>query len=512
MKIRLALLTRLALPVFAGALITLASAPFNLWPLALLAPAAFLLLLKDLSPLQALIKGWLFGLGVFASGASWVYVSIHVHGGTPVPLALLMTALFVAGLACFFALHAWTWQRFLAGHLWLLTWPALWVMMEALRSWIFTGFPWLLLGTAHLESPLQGWAPILGVYGVSGLSVLIGLLLVWALQPKIFQNKGKWQPQLPLPFQPRQQAALGAGLILLLSGWPLAQINWTQPEGETLSVGLVQGNIAQQDKWNPAKRQEIIQHYLNLSEEAGELDVLLWPETALPLTPPQAQAIIDQAVDQAGENAALVTGLASRVPDQPRFYNSLVTSGQAEGVYHKVKLVPFGEYLPLENWLRGVIDFFDLPMSSFIPGPEQPAHLNVQNTRVAPLICYEVAYPDFSARQAVNAHWLLTVSNDSWFGRSIGPLQHFQIARFRALETGREMARVTNNGITALLDHQGQIKDQLPQFESGVLKSEIQPRTGQTPFMLLGSWPLWLICLTLLAWRSLPKHARSTRN
>ncbi|MDR9467119.1 apolipoprotein N-acyltransferase [Marinospirillum sp.] len=504
MKTRLAWLARQVTPVFAGAGITLASAPFNLWPLALLAPVAFLLLIKNLTPLQALIKGWLFGLGVFASGASWVYVSIHVHGGTPVPLALLMTALFTAGLAVFFALQAWIWQRFLNGYLWLLTWPALWLLMEVLRSWIFTGFPWLLLGTTHLESPLQGWAPILGVYGVSGLSVLAGLLLTWGLQPHWFHPNPKWQLKLSLPFPPRQAVALGCALVILVSGLPLAQINWTQPQGEPLSAGLVQGNIAQQDKWDPAKRQPIIQHYLNLSKEAGAVEVLLWPETALPLTPRQAQPIIDRALQQAGEKAALVTGLASRVPDQPRFYNSLVTSGQAEEVYHKVKLVPFGEYLPLEAWLRGVIDFFDLPMSSFIPGPQHPASLRVQNTSVAPLICYEVAYPDFSARQAVDTQWLLTVSNDSWFGRSIGPLQHFQIARFRALETGREMARVTNNGITAVLDHQGQIKDRLPQFQSGVLKAEIQPRTGNTPFMLFGSWPLLLACLLLLAWRTLP--------
>jgi len=509
MKTKLTWLTRQASAVFAGALITLASAPFNLWPLALLAPVALLLLIKDLSPLQALIRGWLFGLGVFASGASWVYVSIKVHGGTPAPLAVLMTALFTAGLAIFFALHAWIWQRFLAGrNYWLLTWPALWVLMEALRSWIFTGFPWLLLGTTHLESPLSGWAPVLGVYGVSGLSVLAGLLLVWALQPQGFQAQQRWQLQLPPPFQRKQLAALGAALVILLSGLPLAQINWTQPEGEVLSAGLIQGNIPQQDKWNPAKREGIIQDYLSLSQEAGAVDVLLWPETALPLTPTQAQPVIDLALQQAGEEAALVTGLASRVPDQPRFYNSLVTAGQAEEIYHKVKLVPFGEYLPLEDWLRGLIDFFDLPMSSFIPGPEQPAHLQVHNTRVAPLICYEVAYPDFSARQAVDTHWLLTVSNDSWFGRSIGPLQHFQIARFRALETGREMARATNNGITAVIDHQGRVKSQLPQFQNGVLIAEIQPRTGTTPFMLFGSWPLWLACLTLLAWRTLPKKPR----
>lgn len=491
--------------LFAGALVTLASAPFNSWPLAFIAPLVFLLLIRQLTPLQALFRGWLFGLGVFATGASWVYISIHVHGGTPAPLAALMTGLFTGGLAIFFALHAWIWQRFFNDSYWLLSWPALWVLMEALRSWIFTGFPWLLLGTTHLESPLAGWAPVLGVYGVSGLSVLIGCLLLWSARPQLFITQRAWASKPLLPFPRQQFIALAAALSLIFSGLPLAQIQWTQPEGKPLKAGLVQGNIPQEDKWNPAKRQAIIQRYLELSEQAASVDVLLWPETALPLTPQQAQPIIDQALKQAGQKTALVTGLASQVPDQPRFYNSLITAGQADHSYHKVKLVPFGEYLPFEDWLRGLIDFFDLPMSSFIPGPEQQTSLRVQHTQVAPLICYEVAYPDFSARQAIATHWLLTVSNDSWFGRSIGPLQHFQIARFRALETGREMARATNNGITAVIDSRGRVKSQLDQFESGVLRAEIQPRSGNTPFMLFGSWPLWLVCLLLLAWRSLPK-------
>lgn len=485
------------LAILAGALITLASAPFNFWPLAFIAPAALLFLLNQLTPLQALLRGWFFGLGVFGSGASWVYVSIHVHGGTPMLLAALMTGLFTAALAIFFALHAWIWQRFFNQRWWLLAWPALWVLMEALRSWIFTGFPWLLVGTTQLNSPLAGWAPVLGVYGVSGLSVLLAALILFGIRPR----------QRP---RRQQLAALVTAASLLLSGQLLTQVEWTQAAGEPLTAGLVQGNIPQEDKWNPAKRNLIIERYLELSKEAGAVDLILWPETALPLTPSQAQPFFDLALQQAGPETALITGLASPAPETNRFYNSLIAIGPTQQSYHKVKLVPFGEYLPFETWLRGLINFFDLPMSSFIPGPDQQDSLSVHQTRVAPLICYEVAYPDFSARQALDTDWLLTVSNDSWFGRSIGPLQHFQIARFRALETGREMARVTNNGITALIDSRGQVKSQLPQFSSGVLKAEIQPHHGATPFMQYGSWPLWLACLFLLAWLSLPRSSKAS--
>lgn len=475
------------LALLAGASLTLAFAPYNIWLISLLAPLAFWLLLKNLTNKQAIIRGWLFGLGVFGAGASWVYVSIHEHSGTPVFLAITLTWAFVASLACLFALQAWLWQRWLSNTKALITWPALWVLMEALRSWLFTGFPWLLLGTTHLSTPYSGWAPVLGVYGLTGISVLSGLLIFYTLRP----NPLHWQ------------RGLAACLLISL---PLAGIyfknkQWTQAYGEPLTLGLVQGNIAQEDKWNSSKQNEIIYNYLNLSHQLGEVDLLLWPETALPILPQDAKPLLNMALNKAGENAGLITGLISIADNKTNYHNSLYTAGQASGNYHKIKLVPFGEYLPFEAQLRGLIDFFNLPMSSFISGEEHPASLTTNNTQVAPLICYEVAYPDFSAKQALNTHWLLTVSNDAWFGTSIGPLQHFEMASFRALETARPMARVTNNGITAIIDYQGQVIKQLPQFATATLKGELQPREGSTPFMLTGSLPLWIFCLLLLEWQ-----------
>lgn len=475
------------LAIFAGGLITLSLAPFNIWPLSLLAPVAFWWLLQNLNTRQTLLRGWLFGLGVFGSGASWVYVSIHEHGGTPPLLAGMMTWSFVAGLALFFALQAWIWQRWFSKTSVLISWPALWILMEALRSWLFTGFPWLLLGTAHLTSPFSGWAPVLGVYGISGLSVLAGLLIFYTLKPS-------------QPIKHRAGSLIFL-LVLIAAGLALKHQQWTQPFGEPLTIGLVQGNIPQEQKWNPAQRQQIIRQHIQLSQQLGEVDLLIWPETALPLLPEQAAPYLQRALQQAGEQAGLITGLPSRAEETGRYHNSLITAGTASGEYHKVKLVPFGEYVPMESQLRGLIEFLDLPMSSFIPGTVHPANLQVRDTLVAPLICYEVAYAGFSARQAHQSHWLLTVSNDSWFGTSIGPLQHFEMARFRALETARPMARATNNGITALIDHQGQVITRLPQFEAAALSGSLQPREGATPFMQTGPLPLWLLCMLLLEWQ-----------
>lgn len=473
--------------LLAGGTLTLAFAPFNLWPVSFLAPLAFWLVLKNLTSKQAIFRGWLFGLGVFGTGASWVYVSIQEHSDTPTFIALTLTWAFVAGLACLFALHAWLWQRWLSKTNALVSWPALWVLMEALRSWLFTGFPWLLLGTAHLNTPFSGWVPIVGVYGLTALSVLSGMLIYSSLKP----STSHWQRGFTLSLL----------TILFFAGINLKQKEWTQAYGEPITLGLVQGNIAQEDKWQPSKQKEIIRTYLNLSHQLGELDLVVWPETALPLLPRQAQPFFNLALKEAGEEAGLISGLTSLAPKQNNYHNSLYTAGKAEGTYHKVKLVPFGEFLPFEAQLRGITDFFDLPMSSFVPGEEHPAKLQLAETTLAPLICYEVAYPDFVARQAFNSHWLLTVSNDAWFGSSIGPLQHFEMARFRALETARPMARATNNGVTALIDHQGQVIKELPQFVTASLKGELQPREGNTPFMLTGSLPLWIFCLLLLEWQ-----------
>lgn len=473
----------LALP--AGALITLSQAPFDFWFLSLLAPLLLLLLLQNTTARQAALRGWLFGLGLFGSGASWVYVSIHEHGQASALLASALTLGFVAGLALFFALHAWIWQRWFSKVPPLLGWPALWVLMEGFRSGFLTGFPWLLLGTAHLESPLSGWVPLLGVYGVSGLAVLTGLLVYYALQPRqALRTRLLW---------------LALAFLLLTSGLLLQQKEWTHPVGEPLQLGLVQGNIEQEDKWDPAKLRQIIQRYLSLTYQLGDQpDLILWPETALPLLPDHAGVFLQNALLKAKTGTGLISGLPMLADAPGRYHNGILATGAATGEYHKVKLVPFGEYVPLEKQLRGLIAFFDLPMSSFDPGQQYPAQLEYAGTRIAPMICYEVAYAGFNAQQARNSHWLLTISNDSWFGSSIGPLQHFQIARMRALETGRSLARVTNNGITALIDHRGEVVARLPQFEAGVLLASIQPREGTTPFMLTGIWPLFLLCGLLL--------------
>lgn len=482
----------------AGCLITLSLEPFNFWLASLLAPVILWRLITHQSkPKRAAVLGWLFGLGMFGSGVSWVFVSIYYQSATPLFLAVLLTLAFIAFLAGYLALLAYLQVKLFSNTNPLLTWPALWVLIELLRSWLFTGFPWLLLGTAQLNSPLTGWLPIVGVYGVSFLTVLTGVAL-YVLCNKIYLTKTK-----KLAFTVKQRFIsdfLPLGLVLIFSfgvGIGFKGYEWTQPTGEVLQLGLVQPNIEQADKWRAEERLNILRQHLDLTLQLGELDLIIWPETSIPLSGKEADNFFQLALNRSASASSLISGLVT-YDDKGNYYNSLVSRGEQQEEYRKVKLVPFGEYVPLEAWLRQITDFFNLPMSGFSRGDNYPAQMTVKDTQLAPLICYEVAYPDFSAQQGKQANWLLTVSNDAWFGDSLGPLQHLQLAKQRALEAGKPLVRVTNNGISGLVNPQGELVVSLPRFTATSEKVELQPYLGTTPFSWLTSYPVLAVSLFLL--------------
>ncbi|GGC99907.1 apolipoprotein N-acyltransferase [Halopseudomonas salina] len=479
------------LALLAGALSTLALSPFGLWPLGLLSVALLFQGLQQLQPGQAALRGWFWGLGLFASGVSWVYISIHVHGYASPILAGLLTAGFVAGLALVIALMAWLWARWLrpTGNPWLACWgfAALWVLQEVFRGWFLTGFPWLYHGYGHTDTWLAGWAPLGGVWLLSFLSVLSACLL---------SEPGLWRSI--------RSASTGTALLLViwLGGMGLSTLEWTQPTGSPLSVALIQADIPQSRKWDPDHIDQTLTLYRDLSIALAPVDLILWPETAVPVLQSQALAFTNgMAARLAEQGTTLITGIPVDEYDNDvlQIYNGIMVAGQQDEQYLKHKLVPFGEYVPLEEVLRGLIAFFDLPMSSFTRGPAVQQPLKAAGYRLAPFICYEAVYPHFAARLAAQSELLITISNDSWFGRSIGPLQHLQMARMRAMESGRWMIRGTNNGVTALIDHRGRITQRIPQFEQAVLTGEVQPRTGLTPYLHWPDWPLWLVVLACLA-------------
>ncbi|GAB3092764.1 apolipoprotein N-acyltransferase [Aestuariicella hydrocarbonica] len=519
---------RVTIALCAGGLTPLALAPLGWWPLSILTPACFALLLWQQPIRQNFNISFAFGLGLFAVGASWVYVSIHDYGHAPLWLATLLTALFVSFLALVFALPfaltVWTPKVFqhprfkpgtvnprafkkaaqattakandqssaahvsvssampLGPH--LLCFSLIWVLGEWSRSWFLTGFPWLFAGYSQWPTPLAGWAPVTGVYGVS-LAVLLSscglmyLLVGQKLTAKITTLAvltGLW----------------GGGQIL-------RGIEWTTASAPPKQVSLVQANIPQEKKWQPSFLQPTLERYRELSKPAWQSDWVIWPEAAIPLLYHRALPFLEEVNQQAvATHTALITGILFDDQQRGDYYNSAAGLGLAAGIYHKTRLVPFGEYVPLENVLRGLIQFFNLPTSIINRGPENQAGLQIANLRLATAICYEIVYPDLVARHSENRDVILTISNDAWFGASWGPPQHLEMAQMRALETGRPVIRATNNGISAFITPKGQLTQTSEQFVQTVITGEVTPMQGFTPFMRWGSLPLIGVCFLLL--------------
>ncbi|QEW05441.1 apolipoprotein N-acyltransferase [Nitrincola iocasae] len=493
---------RTAGALLSGALAVFAFAPFSLPLFALISPAALFLLLKDIQPLKAAWIGWCYGCGFFGAGVSWVWVSIHVYGGASVLLATLATSLFVMALALLFALQAWLLVRIF--HSKTTSWLgfiAVWIGFEWLRSWFLTGFPWLLLGYTWLDTPLKSLAGLSGVWGLSLMTLCLAIGSVQA----ITQRSSK-----PL--------FLALALPLLSLSLPSS---WTSEKPVPhLQVALVQPNISQHEKWDSSQLEAILQQHIDLSKPYQDHDLIVWPETAIPSLYYQAAPYTEDFFSHLNTiGTTLISGFPFMTydtdnPDIRRFHNSLGIFSQGNGVYHKQRLVPFGEYVPLEQQLRGLIDFFDLPMSEFSLPEHTDLMLQVGQTQLATLICYEIAYPELTRRSAMNSDLILTVSNDAWFGDSLAAEQHLQIARMRALENGRWVIRGTNDGITAVIAPDGGLNQRLSRKQPGVLSASIPSMQGQTPYQKVGVWPVLGISLLLLLlglwprpWRAFKDHA-----
>ncbi|RAR62071.1 apolipoprotein N-acyltransferase [Onishia taeanensis] len=462
--------------LIAGGLTTLSAAPFALWWLAPVAIGLMYLGIHALSPGQAALKGWCYGLGLFGSGASWVYISIHDYGYTSMPVAAMLTTLFVTVLALFPAVTLWLYRRLTGPRLAALSFAGAWVLGEVLRTYLFTGFPWLLIGTAQVDSPLAPWAPVGGVYLLSLITALTGTLGVEALRRRLAP----------------------AAIIAVLWLVPLALPGqWTRPTDNSTLVALLQGNLPQLTKWSAEGQRDAWNTYSTMTSGlADDTDLIVWPEAALPMFEDQAMPLLERVQAGLAPDTALLTGILQR--DAGGYFNSVIGVGNASGHYRKAHLVPFGEYLPLESLLRGVVAFFDLPAPTMTPAQGAQAPIQAAGLSIGSAICYEIVYADLVASRARDAEVLLTVSNDTWFGDSLGPLQHLQMARLRALENGRYVMRATSNGVTAIIDDQGRITAQAPQFTATALTGEVRAMQGTTPFTRTGSWPAWLAATLLV--------------
>jgi apolipoprotein N-acyltransferase len=352
--------------------------------------------------------------------------------------------------------------------------PALWVAIEWLRGWLLTGFPWLQLGYSQVDAPLAGLAPWLGVLGVSWGAALSAALLV----------------ALASSTAPARRLA-GLALVVLWAGaWALGQVPWTIPVGQPLRALLVQGNIPQDQKWLAERKQATLERYRDLSRVGGA-ELVIWPETAVPALYHRARDFLEAVAAELQEQGAhLLAGVPVKDLESGRYHNSVVAMADSPVFYHKRHLVPFGEYLPLPGLLGWVVQVMQIPMSDFSPGPAQPTLLPAAGQLLGVSVCYEDAFGAEVIDTLPQATLLVNVSNDAWFGDSIAPAQHLQIARMRSQESGRDLLRATNTGISAFIDSRGRITRQAPQFQAVALSGEVQGRAGATPYVRLGNWPV----------------------
>lgn len=474
-----------------GAVLTLAFAPFEIFPAAVLSFAGLSALLLKANARTAGSRGFGFGLGLFGTGVYWVFISISRYGDVSPPLSALITLGLVAILAlfpaaaCYFTNQYFT--RFDRSRL-VFAFPAIWVFSEWLRSWLFSGFPWLLAGYSQTNSPLKGYAPILSVYAVSLAVVMTGGLLVNSLIE--FRKKSYQSGYLNL----------FAMLCLWTGGALLSLILWTHPIGKPISVSLVQGDIPQSIKWSPEMVQLSLDRYAALTKPHwGKSRLIIWPEAAIPLPFDDATSYLAAMdINARKTGSQLILGIPIRSSDGDGFLNAVITLGQYRAVYNKRLLVPFGEYIPFKKYIARALDFMNVPMSDMVPGKSDQGPLKLGHLKIETSICYEIAFPEWSRTTDRDVNLLLTVTNDAWFGKSTAQAQHLQMAAMRSIELGRPLLFVSNNGITAVIGPTGLIEAAAPDHVPYVLTSLVQPAEGLTPWMRFGMTPLLILLIALL--------------
>ena len=475
--------------IFFGALLSLAFAPVNMPGFATISLACFFYQLRKAQSLsKSFLNGWLYGFSFFCAGTSWIYISIHSYGQAEPWLAFILTILFCGFMGLYLGFFGLLFHGLLQKRRLLeqsLGFSVLWVLLEYLRANLFTGFPWLSLGYSQTTTPMRYLAPIVGVYGLSFLVALSGCLLVMAC---LFSKQHKkWH----------YPALLIIGIYILPQ--VLASYHWTKPlssKHQKIPVSIIQGNIAEDEKWLPGAYEKTIRHYLHLTKNiprhnsppnTHETRLIVWPEGAIPVPYPQSKfflAHLSSFIKK--QKATLVTGIPYEATDASnQYYNAIMVLGNSSGKYFKHHLVPFGEYLPASIF-RDIAQYFDMPIYETSRGDFHQPLLNLEQIPTLPFICYEIAYSDILLNALPAAKLLITISDDAWFGHSMARAQHLQMAQMRSLQSGRYQIVATNNGISAIIDAQGEILLTVPSFETYVLNGYVKAMSGRTPWSYIG--------------------------
>jgi apolipoprotein N-acyltransferase len=477
--------SKLILAFLSGCSFPLAFAPFALYPLACLSVAILWLLWDEATPRIAARLGFAWGTGAFLAGTYWLYISIHVFGEAPIAVAILLMLSLVIIMALYLALVGWMALRLrVVGNVrWLLVLPGGWVLVEWFRGWFLSGFPWLSLGYSQTDGWLRGYAPLLGVYGASLASAIVAGCIV-----SVVRSRGL--PRL-IP--------IAVATIIAVGGWWSNQQNWTDESDRDISVALIQGAVPQEKKWLPEQMEPTKALYLGETRKNWDADLVVWPEAAIPAMIHEEEEFLEALEQEARKNdVEVILGMLERDDINGRYYNSVLSLGAVRGIYRKRHLVPFGEYFPVPDFVRQWMRLMSLPYVDISPGASDPIPLTIAGETIGMTICYEDSY---GAEQLVflpQAGFLVNVSNDAWFGDSIAPHQHLQIARMRALEAGRYLLRATNTGISAIIGPDGTVRARSPQFETDVLTGRIQVHRGATPYARMGNSVIVILSALML--------------
>ncbi|HEX6996525.1 MAG TPA: apolipoprotein N-acyltransferase [Gammaproteobacteria bacterium] len=465
----------------------LAFAPFDQFWLAPLCYAVLFGLWRGQRPRRAFWLGLAFGVGAFTAGTYWTYISVHDFGQLPALPSAAISGVLIVALALFFAAAgavAARWFPTAGAWGWLAVLPAVTLLTEWSRGWVLTGFGWLSAGYSQTESWLMGYAPVLGQHGMG-----------WA----VYATAGAL---VALVLGSARARIAAAAVIALVWGCAalLAGRQWTEPREEAVSVALLQGAVEQDLKWRPEQLPPTLELYRRLTEQGRGSDLIVWPEAAIPALYEQVQPYLADLQGWSERNGSTVlVGILRGDFRTEVFQNVLVALTEQRQVYVKRHLVPFGEYFPVPDFVRNWMRLMNLPYTDLTPGdPDQPA-LEAAGERIAVTICYEDVFGEEQLGYLPDATLLVNVSNEAWFGDSIAPHQHLQIARLRAAEAGRYLLRATNTGITAVIDPLGRELARLPQFEPGVLRYTVRGHTGATPYARWGNWPVLLAAFAVLA-------------
>jgi apolipoprotein N-acyltransferase len=472
-----------AVAAAAGALLACAFEPLGWWPLGVVCPAVLIWLWQDVTRRRAALTGFAFSAGTFAAGTYWLYISIHIFGRAPIWLAVAIMAALVAIMGLYYAALGYAVARWLPARgplRWLVGIPSAWLLLEWFRGWFLSGFSWLSLGYTQTDTWLAGFAPVVGVYGLTALVLVAAGALVTLL---LGDRRARW-----------------IAAAVLVVPWPigagLQRVEWTRESAAPIAVAIVQGSVSQDLKWLAENRDATLRRYRELNSRVLGTPLIVWPESAPPDLANNLTAYLGSLWREADARGSHIVLGVVRVSDDGRdYYNSVLALGDEVRFYDKRNLVPFGEFFPVPHFVRSWLRLASLPYSDFTRGSDAQPPLPAAGLALALTICYEDAYGSSQLAALRSADALVNVTNDAWFGRSTARHQHFQIARMRAIEAQRFMLRAANDGISAIIGPRGEVVATAPEYEPTVLRGSVTPRQGLPPYARVGNWGMVLAAL-----------------